>query len=81
MPIPVFNEGAAGVCSSTVFAYSNSNPRTIKLAPAANADYGVMKILYDAFPKEAQAIFTQYKEAFVGQGPPVTMSLVADLGK
>ena len=48
--------------------------------PAANADYTVMKILYDAFPAEAQAIFAQYKEAFVGQSP-VTMSLVADLGK
>jgi hypothetical protein len=48
--------------------------------PAANADYGVMKILYDAFPAEAQAIFTQYKEAFGGQSI-VPMTLVADLGK
>jgi hypothetical protein len=64
-------------------APSNNNTLYVHVIdpPAANADYGVMKILYDAFPAEAQAIFTQYKEAFVGQGPPVTMSLVADLGK
>jgi hypothetical protein len=48
--------------------------------PAANADYGVMKILYDAFPMEAQEIFNQYKEAFGGQSI-VPMTLVVDLGK
>ena len=64
-------------------APSNNNTLYVHVIdpPAATADYGVMKILYDAFPAEAQAIFTQYKEAFVGQGPPVTMTLVADLGK
>jgi hypothetical protein len=64
-------------------ALSNNNTLYVHVIdpPAANADYTVMKILYDAFPSEAQAIFTQYKEAFVGQGPPVTMTLVADLGK
>lgn len=49
--------------------------------PVSTFDYGVMKVLYDAFPAEAQAIFTQYKEAFVGQGPPAKMTLVADLAK
>jgi hypothetical protein len=48
--------------------------------PAANADYGVMKILYDAFPMEAQEIFNQYKEAFGGQSI-VPMTLVVDLSK
>jgi hypothetical protein len=64
-------------------APSNNNTLYVHLIdpPAANADYGVMKILYDAYPTEAQAIFAQYKEAFVGQGPPVTMTLVTDLGK
>lgn len=49
--------------------------------PVSTFDYGVMKVLYEAFPAEAQAIFTQYKEAFVGQGPPAKMTLVADLAK
>jgi hypothetical protein len=49
--------------------------------PAAGADYGVMKILYDAFPADSQALYNQYKEAFIGQGPPAKMTLVADLGK
>jgi hypothetical protein len=60
----------------------NNNALYIHLIdpPAENADYGVMKILYDAFPTEAQAIFNQYKEAFGGQSV-VPMTLVADLGK
>ena len=49
--------------------------------PAAGADYGVMKILYDAFPADSQALYNQYKEAFVGQSPPAKMTLVAELGK
>jgi hypothetical protein len=48
--------------------------------PAPNADYGVMRILYDAFPVEAQEIFNQYKEAFGGQSI-VPMTLVVDLSK
>lgn len=48
--------------------------------PVAAADYGVMKILYDAYPSESQTLYNQYKEAFVGQSP-AKMTLVADLGK
>ena len=48
--------------------------------PSTTADYGVMKILYDAFPMEALEIFNQYKEAFGGQSI-VPMTLVVDLGK
>jgi hypothetical protein len=48
--------------------------------PSTTADYGVMKILYDAFPMEALEIFNQYKEAFGGQSI-VPMTLVVDLSK
>jgi len=48
--------------------------------PAAAADYGVMKILYDAFPADSQTLYNRYKEAFVGQSP-AKMTLVADLSK
>ena len=80
---PELKQAAAGWKVYKADALSNNNTLYVHMIdpPAPNADYGVMKILYDAFPTEAQAIFTQYKEAFVGQGPPVTMSLVADLGK
>lgn len=76
-------QAAAGWKIYKADALSNNNTLYVHVIepPAPNADYGVMKILYDAFPSEAQAIFTQYKEAFVGQGSPVTMTLVADLGK
>ena len=50
---------------------ANNNVLYIHLIdpPAANADYGVMKILYDAFPMEAQEIFNQYKEAKPAEDP------------
>jgi len=43
-------------------------------------DYSTMQILYGAYPAEAQAIFNQYKEAFIGQSA-VEMNLIADLSK
>ena len=48
--------------------------------PVATVDYGVMKILYDAFPADSQTLYNRYKEAFVGQSP-AKMTLVADLSK
>jgi hypothetical protein len=48
--------------------------------PAANADYRIMQILYDAFPEERTALYEQYRDAFVGQSA-VKLSLVANLGQ
>lgn len=48
--------------------------------PAPNADYTVMQILYDAFPEERQALYEQYRDAFVGQ-TAVKLNLVANLGQ
>lgn len=35
-------------------------------APVREADYSVMKILYEAYPDEARAIYDMYRGAFVG---------------
>lgn len=79
---PELKQAAMGWKIYKADTLANNNALYIHLIdpPAANADYGVMKILYDAFPTEAQAIFAQYKEAFGGQSI-VPMTLVADLGK
>jgi len=80
---PELKQAAGGWKVYKADALSNNNTLYVHLIdpPAPNADYGVMKILYDAYPSEAQGIFAQYKDAFVGQGTPVTMTLVVDLGK
>lgn len=50
-------------------------------APVKDADYSVMKILYEAYPDEARAIYDMYRGAFVGNLSLASGTLVMDAAK
>ncbi len=50
-------------------------------APVADADYAVMRILYEAYPEEAKAIYDMYRGAFVGNLSLANGTLVMDSAK
>lgn len=50
-------------------------------SPVADADYAVMRILYEAYPDEARAIYDLYKGAFVANMSLASGTTVMDVGK
>lgn len=50
-------------------------------SPVPDADYTVMRILYEAFPDEARAIYDMYKGAFVANMSLASGTVVMDVGK
>jgi hypothetical protein len=46
----------------------------------SGADYAVMRILYDAFPDERQALYDVYRNAFAKSLALATGPVVVDLG-
>lgn len=47
-------------------------------APVADADYTVMRILYEAYPDDARAIYDMYRAAFVGNLSLASGTVVMD---
>lgn len=50
-------------------------------SPVPDADYTVMRILYEAYPDEARAIYDMYRAAFVGNLSLASGTLVMDTMK
>jgi hypothetical protein len=46
-----------------------------------DADYTVMKILYDAFPEERQALYESYRDSFAANLSLATGRVAVDLGQ
>lgn len=50
-------------------------------SPVPDADYTVMRILYEAFPDEAKAIYDMYRGAFVANLSLASGTVVMDVAK
>ena len=46
-----------------------------------DADYTVSKIIYEAFPAEAQDLYNKMRESYVPGGSKLTLQIIQDFGK
>jgi hypothetical protein len=49
--------------------------------PVKDADYTVSRILYEAYPDEAQALYKQFSDAYAGGQTLVNLKLVSRMGE